>query len=187
MLLLAVPAAARDSNHPSLGAPSGTTSRPAKVTPQVSEIDVKAAFLFNFTRFVEWPNAAATSAPFRLCVVADRTTTAVIQKTMEGESVNGRPSQTTVPATPEDARVCQILFVGRSETGRLAPLLAAVRDRPVLTVSDAARFTTRGGMIGFVLEDDRVRFDVNLAAAKRSGLQISSRLLRVARNVDGVK
>jgi hypothetical protein len=188
MLLLAVPAAARDSHTPRHGVPSGTPSRPAEVTSQVSEIDVKAAFLFNFTRFVEWPNAAATpSAPFRLCVVADRTTTAVIEKTMEGESVNGRPSLTTVPATPDDARVCEILFVGRSETGRLATLLAAVRDRPVLTVSDAARFTTRGGMIGFVLDDDRVRFDINLAAAKRSGLQISSRLLRVARKVEGGK
>jgi hypothetical protein len=188
MLLLAVPAAARDSNHSRHGSRSGTTSGPADVGRQVSDADVKAAFLFNFTRFVEWPSAATQpSAPFRLCVVADRQTTAVIEKTMEGESVNGRPSQTTVPATPEDARVCQILFVGRSETGRLAQLLAAVRDRPVLTVSDAARFTTRGGMIGFVLDDDRVRFDVNLGAAKRSGLQISSRLLRVARYVEGGK
>lgn len=188
MLLLAVPAAARDSKPPRHGAPSGTTSRPPEVVPQVSEVDVKAAFLFNFTRFVEWPEAAAQpSAPFRLCVVADPATTAVIQKTMQGEMVNGRASQTTVPTKPEDARACQILFVGRSENGRVAPLLAAVRDRPVLTVSDTARFTSRGGMIEFVREDDRVRFDVNLGAAKRSGLQISSRLLRVARNVEGGK
>jgi hypothetical protein len=157
-------------------------------TTQVSEVDVKAAFLFNFTRFVEWPDAPAQpSAPFRMCVVADAATTAVIEKTMQGEHVNGRPSQTTVPASPDEVRACHILFVGRSESGRVAPLLAAVRDRPVLTVSDAERFTSRGGMIAFVREDDRVRFDVNLGVAKRSGLSLSSRLLRVARNVEGGK
>lgn len=151
---------------------------------QVTEPDVKAAFLFNFTRFVEWPAGIPPSSdPFRLCVVADRAMTGVIARTMEGETVNGRPSQTLVPSSPQEARGCQILFVGRTEAARAAPILAAVRDRPVLTVSDASRFADRGGMIEFVREDGRVRFDVNVDAAKKSGLNISARLLRVARNV----
>jgi hypothetical protein len=149
-------------------------------------MDLKAAFLFNFTRFVQWPDGIPpASDPFRLCVIADPATTTLIERTMQGESVHGRPSQTTVPASADEARSCQILFVGRSEAGRAAPLLDAIRDLPVLTVSDAARFATRGGMIEFVREEDRVRFDVNLEAAKRCGLNISSRLLRVARNVEG--
>jgi hypothetical protein len=155
---------------------------------QVSEADVKAAYLFNFTRFVEWPaGTPADAEPFRLCVIADRTMTAVIQKTMHGESVQGRPAVTTEPGSVQEARRCQLLFVGRGAMDRAAPLLAGVRDQPVLTVSDAPRFAARGGMIEFVREGEHVRFAVNVDAAKRAGLTISSRLLRVARGIEGTR
>jgi len=153
---------------------------------QVSEADVKAAYLFNFTRFVDWPEGTLTDAhPFVLCVVADSSMTALIEKTMQGEEVKGRPNQTIVPASVEDARKCQILFVGRTEAARARALLAGVRDRPVLTVSDAARFAASGGMIQFIREDEHVRFIVNVEAARRSRIAISSRLLRVAASIEG--
>jgi hypothetical protein len=160
----------------------------AHAAPQVGEADVKAAYLFNFTRFVEWPaGTPAPSNPFRLCVLADGTMTALIERTMTGEAVKGHTSETAVPASIEEARRCQILFVGRSEMSRARPMLAALRDDPVLTVSDAARFVETGGMIEFVRVDENVRFRVNLEAARRSHISISSRLLRVAVDVEGAQ
>jgi hypothetical protein len=154
---------------------------------EATEQDVKAAFLYNFTRFIEWPaDADAGSAPFRLCVIADKGITGAVARTMQGESVKGRPAETFVPASPAEARSCQILFVGHSEIERAGPMLSAVRNLPVLTVSDAHGFLSRGGVIEFLLEHGRVRFDVNTAPARRVGLSISSRLLQVARKVDGV-
>ncbi|HJR61300.1 MAG TPA: YfiR family protein [Vicinamibacterales bacterium] len=153
---------------------------------QVHEHDVKAAFLFNFTRFVEWPaGRPEATEPFRLCVLADDVTAKAVERTMKGESVQGHPARIVVPQSAQEARFCQILFVGRSEMDRAAPLLSAVRDLPVLTVGDADRFVAGGGTIQFVLDQGRVRFDVNLESAKRAGLTISSRLLRVARHIGG--
>ncbi|CAN5793803.1 hypothetical protein BH24ACI5_BH24ACI5_28240 [soil metagenome] len=153
---------------------------------QTLEPDVKAAFLYNFTRYVEWPpEMSPLSEPFRLCVVAEAVLRGAIQLTVAGESVNGRPLVMTEPHTPQDARTCQILFVGRSESQRASHLLEAVRDQPVLTVSDASQFAQQGGIIEFLLQDNRVRFDVNLSSAQRSQLRISSQLLRVANKVLG--
>jgi hypothetical protein len=155
---------------------------------QVTEQDVKAAFLYNFTRFIDWPADTPPNAePFRLCVIADEPIVGAIQRTMQGESVKGRPVQTVVPASPVETRTCQVLFVEQRQLERASPMLAAVRELPVLTVSDARGFAARGGAIEFLIEEGRVRFDVNTAAAKRAGLSISSRLLQVARTVDGVR
>lgn len=173
-----------------LGAPLLVVTLTAPPAPasakQVGEADVMAAYLFNFTRFIEWPDETPpASDPFRLCVIADGAMTTLIERTMTGEAVKGRPSETAVPASIEDARRCQILFVGRTELSRARPLMAALRDQPVLTVSDAARFADTGGMIEFVRIGGHVRFRVNVEAAKRSRLSISSRLLRVAVDIPG--
>lgn len=152
---------------------------------RVTDQDVKAVFLYKFTNFIEWPPPAAQdSEPFRVCVVADKSMTAIIARTIKGESLNGRAMQTVTPDSPEEARRCQMLFIGRTETAR-APLLAAVRDLPVLTVGDAEEFLAEGGIIGFVLEEKRVRFEISVDNARRAGLRISARLLQVARRVEG--
>ena len=150
---------------------------------QALEVDVKAAFLYNFTKFIAWPTLNAPTEPFRLCIVSDDPLRRALERTIEGESVNGRPLQSVVPQTPEDARECQLLFVGHVEGERESRLLAAVRDAPVLTVSDATDFARRGGGIEFVREANRLRFDVNLPGAERAGIKVSSRLLKVARRV----
>ena len=147
-----------------------------------SEQDVKAAFLFNFTKFVTWPSGTPRDGePFRVCVVADEAARRAVERMVDGESVGGRSLQTVVPRVPQDVRPCQILFVGRSAADRAAPFLGAAKNLPVLTVSDSDRVGLRGAAIVFVLDEGRVRFDVNPANAR--GLTISSRLLRIARDV----
>ena len=153
---------------------------------QALERDVKATFLYNFTRFVEWPPELPPGAePFRLCVAADSEMALSIGRTVAGESVKGRPLVMIEPQTPEEARACQILYVGRTETARAARLLSAVRDLPVLTVGDSPEFAERGGVIEFVLREKNVRFEVNLSSAQRSKLKLSANLLRVADRVLG--
>ena len=157
----------------------------AAVAQTPAENEVRAAFLYNFTKFVEWPSTpgAKTTEPFRMCVVADAGFTRVVDTIVQGESVMGRPLVVVTPATAEAARTCQLLYVGQAERERGGRLLAAVRDQPVLTVGDSPRFIESGGTIQFVLDNQRVRFDVNLQAAERSGLHVSSSLLRVARHI----
>jgi hypothetical protein len=162
----------------SVSAPSG----------QVAEHDVKAAYLYNFTKFVEWPDGVpAAEQPFRLCVVADAATTEAVTRTMAGESVGGRPAETVVPDSPKSVHDCQILFVGRGSMTRAARLLDAAKGRPILVVGEVPGFAKRGaGAIEFVREQSRLRFEINVAVAKGSGLSISSRLLQVARVTYGV-
>jgi hypothetical protein len=165
---------------------SGTTAvvQPlcASQSAAVSEDDVKAAFLYNFAKYVAWPPAAASQS-FRLCVVADAGFIKRIDNLIAGETIEGRPVMRETPATGEAARACQILFVGASESARASRLIVSVKGTPVLTVGDTDDFLTRGGMIAFVRDGDRVRFDVNNAAAQGAGLSVSSRLLRLARHV----
>jgi hypothetical protein len=150
------------------------------------ENDVKATFLYNFTKFVEWPAPPpAASTPFRLCVLADPAFTRAVDRTIAGESVDGRPLERVEPHSVDELAACAILYVGRDHVDRSARLLAAARDLPVLTVGDGPEFVQGGGAIGFVLENNRVRFDVSARALQRSGLKVSSKLLRIARSVEG--
>jgi hypothetical protein len=156
----------------------------AQISQSAPEHEVKAAFLYNFTKFVTWPPRPGNQ-PFRVCVVADESTTAAIGSTMQDEIFDGQAAETIVPSSQEQARSCQVLYVGSDGSSRGASLLAAVRATPVLTVGDAADFLERGGIIQFVAEAGRIRFDVNLTHAARAQLSINARMLRVARKVDG--
>ena len=171
---LSVPAGAAGLDDP----------RPVSAAQETLENDIKAAFLYNFTKFIEWPDSPAQSVePFKLCVLADADFTRAVDRIIAGESVQGRPLARVEPQSPDDARQCAILYVGHGHVERGPPLVAAVRQLPVLTVGDSPRFVENGGAIEFVLENNRVRFDVSPDAAHRSGLQVSSKLLRVARHV----
>lgn len=157
-------------------------SVPARANQTTLENDVKAAFLYNFTKFVEWPSPPAAD-PFRLCVLADPEFTRAVDSTIAEESVDGRRLLRVEPQSVDEVRGCAILYVGRGYRDRGARLLAAARDLPVLTVGEGSQFVEHGGAIGFVLENNRVRFDVGSRAVQRSGLKVSSKLLRVARSV----
>jgi hypothetical protein len=161
-------------------------SVPARVNQTTLENDVKAAFLYNFTKFIEWPPPSQPVAdPFRLCVLADAAFTRAVDSTIADEAVDGRRLVRVEPQSVDEVRGCAILYVGREHLDRGARLLAAARDLPVLTVGEGPQFVEHGGAIGFVLENNRVRFDVSSRAVQRSGLKVSSKLLRVARSVKG--
>jgi uncharacterized protein DUF4154 len=158
-------------------------------TPQSGEKAVKAAFLYNFTKFVDWPQSAFTdsSAPFHVCVFVDPSFRHDVEEMLAGETIGGRPLRVVTPE-PSDVKSCHLAYFGPGNADRSAPVLAAMRGVPILTVGEGARFLQQGGVISFVLEDNRVRFDVNKRAVERAGLTVSSKLLRVARNVeDGLR
>jgi YfiR/HmsC-like len=146
-----------------------------------TEYDVKAAYLYNFGKFVRWPAATvSTDSDFSICVLGSDPFGATLDKIVAGELVDGRKLAIVRIENASAARNCRILFVGRSEQGRAASILSSLAHSPVLTVSDMPGFTDRGGIIEFVMQGDKVRFQVNLAAAERAGLNMSSELLKVA-------
>ncbi len=157
----------------------------SRARAQTVEGEVRAAFLYNFTKFVEWPAAPGRKPgePFRICIVAEPAFVRLVESIVHGESTAGRPLVVSTPDTPESASGCQLLYVAQTERHRGAPLLSAVLDLPVLTVGDSPQFLEKGGAIRFVLENRRVRFDISLAPIERAHLRVSSNLLRVARNV----
>ena len=161
------------------------SAAPAQSAPPTLENDVKAAFLYNFTKFVDWPPPSLPDEPFRVCALAAPAFLAALDRTIADESVGGRRIVRAEARSEDAARRCAILYVGTGYAEQGAALLAAVRDLPVLTVGEGSQFVKHGGAIGFVLENNRVRFDIGLRAVQRSGLKASSKLLRVARTVEG--
>jgi len=149
-----------------------------------TEYEVKAAYLYNFGRFVEWPaKASAASEYFSICVLGGDPFGATFDATIAGESINGKKVVVARITKPQDAASCRILFISSSEESRLKEILATLDKTSVLTVSDISQFTRRGGMIQFLTEANRVRFEVNLTIAEHAGLTLSSQLLKVAVSV----
>jgi hypothetical protein len=143
-----------------------------------SEYQVKAAFLLNFVRFVEWP-PTASKQPFHLCILGDDPFQRSLDSLVRNESVNGRPIVVRYLARWQPP--CDLLFVSASERD---PFRTLSQVGPgILTVGEEPGFLSEGGMINFVIEDRRVRFDVDLRAAMRGSVKINSRLLGVARLV----
>lgn len=146
------------------------------------ESGVKAAFLFNFTKFVDWPSSvfATADAPLTICILGGDPFGRVIDQIVEGESVNGHPIAVERIQTDQQ-KSCQVLYVGDNR----ALLTTWNATRPaVLTVGEGEDFIRHGGVIGFVIDNRRVRFDINLKAAANNGLKLSSKLLSVARSVE---
>lgn len=148
----------------------------------LQEYQVKAVFLFNFTQFVDWPAAtfADASEPISICVLGEDPFGAYLDDAVRGEHVESRALIVRRLRRAEDTEACQILFISQSEAARLDAIMQRVKPLRALTVSDARGFGERGGMVGFVTEDNRVRLRINLDAVRAAGLTISSKLLRVA-------
>jgi hypothetical protein len=144
-----------------------------------TEYQVKAAYLANFARFVEWPRGAiADDNPIPVCVVGQDPFGPALDAALSGESVDRHPLVPRRIGGMREVDGCRILFVPSSEA--LMGSVVPAERLPILTVSDAPGFLKRGGMIEFVLDANRVRFKINLAAARTAGLNLSSELLRVA-------
>lgn len=150
--------------------------------PKPTDYDVKAAYLYNFGRFVEWPEkvAATQSSSFTVCVFGQDPFGRSLDATLSGETIGGRLIVAKRISSEEESGNCQILFLSLTDDSRLNRIIADLDKKAVLTVSDMPQFVKRGGMIQFVLEGKKVRFEVNLTATQHAGLTLSSELLKVA-------
>lgn len=148
-----------------------------------TEYQVKAAFLFNFGKFVKWPPSPMPGNNFAICVLGSNPFGGALDSTVAGERIDGKPVTVRRIDSAAGANACRIVFVSESERSRLDAIVSALSRSPVLTVSDADGFVDHAGMIQFVMDRDRVRFQVNLAAAEKAGLVLSSELLKVATSV----
>ena len=153
----------------------------------LSEYQVKAAYLFNFLKFVEYPSESFADplAPIVIGVVGDDPFGSALPQVVIGKTVQGRDLVIRMYRAGEDLRRANILFISASERKRLPMILSSLRGSSVLTVSDIAEFTEAGGMIQFLNEDDRVRFAINVDATSRAKLKMSSKLLSLAKTVGG--
>ncbi|GFO60748.1 hypothetical protein GMST_30730 [Geomonas silvestris] len=148
-----------------------------------SEYQVKAAFLYNFMKFVEWPGDSLNAAGTITLGILGKDPFGEAIEEVRGKTAKGRSIAVVHLRTPEEARECDLLFVCASEKGRFAQILKAVQNYRVLTVADQEGFCQAGGMINLVSVKNRVGFEVNVAAATRARLRISSQLLKLARQV----
>ncbi len=149
------------------------------------EYELKAAILYNLTRFVEWPPTAYPSpqAPTVLCILGRDPFGESLPSMVSKQTPNGRPVQIRHVRNDKEVGGCHVLYISSSERKQVVQILSTAAGSNILTVGEIAQFAARGGMIQFGLEDKEVRFDVNLEAALRAGLKISSRLLVLARVV----
>jgi uncharacterized protein DUF4154 len=154
-------------------------------SPPPTEYQVKAAFLYNFAKFVEWPagNFPNESAPLKICVFGQDPFGEGLREVTHEKIVNGRKIEVSGVTDLRQAKSCHILFIASSEKTQVKQILAGLYGTSVLTVGDSKGFVEQGGMINFVLENERVQFEVNRKTAEQAGLKISSKLLSVAKSV----
>ncbi len=151
------------------------------------EYQVKAAFLYNFTKFVDWPDSRfrGKHAPIVIGVYGSNPFHGALAEAVRGRTVNGRSIQVRNVTQTSDLAGTHVLFVPAGETRRAAGLSDVLRRHSVLAVGEAPSILDQGGAIAFTLEGDKVRFDINRAAAEAANLRISAQLLKLARSVRG--
>jgi uncharacterized protein DUF4154 len=152
---------------------------------RVDEYQVKAAYVYNFAKFVEWPPQSFDSAdaPLRLCVWNDSSFQADLERIVSGKKIATHLVTVLAIRKEEQVKGCHLMFVGAAQMKRTRNLLAEWKKASVLTVGESGDFLESGGIINFVLQNEQVQFDVNSKAAADAGLQISSRVLSLARSV----
>jgi hypothetical protein len=151
----------------------------------VSDSQVKAAYLYGFAKFVEWPaqKFASPSTPILFCVASDPSFESELNRIVKGKAISGRTLSVISAEESEQARNCHVLFLNSMHSRQTRHLLEAVRGAGVLTVGETDDFAQEGGMIRFILKDERVQFEVNHKAANQEGVLISARLLSVAKKI----
>ena len=156
-----------------------TQSRPT------TEYEVKAAFLFNFAKFIEWPpnGFASPQSPMAICVLGENPFGNILDDTLGGKMIGNRPLEARRLRDKAEARHCQVVFVSSSESARLAEIIESLRGANVLLVGESNGFAASGGTIQFTIGDSRVRFTINIDAVNRANLMFSSKLLSLAKIV----
>jgi len=161
------------------GAGKGTRAQTA-----AEEYRVKAAFIFHFAQLVDWPpEKTAAGDSLVLCTLGEDPFHGALEGMVGGKVVGNRILRIRHLEEPQDMQACQIVFLGRAQSKRIPMLVSNLHNAPVLTVGETAGFLDAGGMIDFLLEDKKLRFEVNLAAAESADLKIGSRLLVLAQRV----
>jgi hypothetical protein len=152
--------------------------------PVADEWQIKSAFIYNFTKFVEWPEAAlgGPSQPIVIGVLGEKPLAQQLAAVVAGRNVNGRPIEVRPVRTAAEARATQLLFVSAAEESRYAAMRDELAESPVLTVGETPSFSVTGA-IGFVQEGEKLRFEINVDIAERSHLKISSQLQKLAATV----
>jgi len=149
-----------------------------------AEYKVKAAFIYNFAKFVEWPLIAFAGPddPIVFGVLGDDPLIPAFDA-LRGKKARGRTVVVRHFSSVDEVKVCHILLVGRSEQSRTEEIIVAFRGAPILLVGDMERFARQGGMIGFVLDRNKVSFEINAEACKKARLTVNSQLLKLANRV----
>jgi hypothetical protein len=157
---------------------------PAAQPSVAAEYEIKAAFLYNFLKFVEWPPGALAGAdsPLVIGILGDDPFGPVLDQTVADKRLNGHPLVVKRLRRGEEPAGCQALFVTADAAAGFDRLVPSLIRQSVLTVGDAEGFVDRGGIIQFVIEDSKVRFDINAEAAEQAHLRLSSQLLGLARS-----
>jgi hypothetical protein len=154
----------------------------ARAQPALPEYKLKAVFLFNFVRFTEWPPSAFATedSPFIIGILGADPFGKTLEQTVKDEVANGHPIEVRHYKTVNEIKKCHVLFISSSESYHLDSILSALRGRSILTVGDVEGFADKGGMVRFSKEDNKIRFRINVEAAKAENLSISSKLLQLA-------
>jgi hypothetical protein len=154
----------------------------ASFAQDVTEPALKAAFIYNFAKFTDWPpDALPPKAPFRMCVFGDAAVADAVERLSQDRSLAGRPISVARSRDLPALQGCHVLYLSKIPSAQAAAALASVRDSPVLTLADTEDFLQAGGIAQLYFEHGQLRFDVHLEAARRARLQISSRLLALAK------
>jgi hypothetical protein len=149
-------------------------------TAKPTEYQVKAAYLVNFVKFIEWPRASGPADdPFAICVLGQDPFGPALEAALAGETVGRHALVPRRVTSAREAANCRVVFIGEDDRDA-SRSVSALDNAGVLTVSDVPEFLKHGGIIQFVLQGNRVRFEVNLTAARKAGLNLSSELLKVA-------
>jgi hypothetical protein len=161
-------------------------AHPVPAFAQAAEVSqVKAAYLYNFTKYVEWPPDAFHSAddPAVICVIGDDRTGKILEQVTLGKKANGRRVEARNPHSVNEFRACQVLFIGFADKDRIAGILRNLRDSNVLVVGQTGEFLSLGGMINLVQKNGAIELEIDTRATDAAGLKVSSRLLVVSRIV----
>jgi hypothetical protein len=166
---------------------SGLPPRVKAESNGTSEYDVKAAFLFHFAQFVEWPKEAFKNAdsPLTYCTIGEDAFRGALDESVKGKRIGNRELRVRHLKEREQIDGCQVLFIALTQKSRQGEELASASGRPVLTVGETDHFARDGGVIGFFLEEKKMRFEINLNAAEQAQLKISAKLLSLAKTVLG--
>ncbi len=153
--------------------------------PVSKEYQLKAAFIYNFTKFVDWPDHRSESkdSPFTIGVFGKNPFGDELNKLAQGRSVNGRPMIIKNITSTNEAASVDLLFVSDGQEELLGKLLGTIQSTGVLTIGESKAFADYGGIINFVTEADKIRFEINLDEAERGGLKLRAQLLKLAKNV----